>query len=141
MKKEKKPMLTVDGIIIEKEKILLIKRATQPYLNHWALPGGFVELNETLEVAVVREVNEETCLRTKTNRLIGAYSDPKRDPRGHTVSIVYFMKTTAGSKPKKTDEAKEIEYFDFDKIPEKIAFDHRKIINDAKKYLKSRNLL
>ena len=138
MKKERKPMLTVDGIIIEKEKILLIKRATQPYLNYWALPGGFVELNETLEEAITREVIEETCLQTKTNGLAGAYSDPKRDPRGHTVSIVYFMKIIGGE-PNKTNEAKEIEYFDFNKLPEKIAFDHRKIIDDAINQFKNRN--
>ena len=130
------PLITVDGIIIKNEKILLIKRATEPYKDSWALPGGFVELGETLEQAVAREIEEETCLKTEALKLVGAYSDPKRDPRGHTISVAYLMKITSG-KPKTTDEAKEIRYFPLNDLPENIAFDHKKIIEDAKKTIKT----
>ncbi|MEA3357620.1 MAG: NUDIX hydrolase [Patescibacteria group bacterium] len=129
--RKKVPMLTVDGIIIKNGKILLIKRAISPYKDHWALPGGFVELNETLEEAVAREVREETCLETKPVRLTGAYSEPGRDPRGHTISIAYLLKTISGA-PKKTKEAKDVRFFALDNLPENMAFDHEKIINGAK---------
>ncbi len=129
--RKKVPMLTVDGIIIENGKILLIKRATQPYKDHWALPGGFVELGETLEEAVTREVKEETGLETKPVKLTGAYSDPKRDPRGHTISIAYLLRTISGNL-KTTPEAKEIRFFALDSLPENMAFDHEKIVCDAK---------
>lgn len=125
------PMLTVDSVIIEKEKILLIKRAQEPYKNHWALPGGFVELGETLEHAAARETEEETGLKTEPGKLIGAYSTPGRDPRGHTVSIVYLMRIISG-KPKTSDETKEVKFFPLNSLPKNIAFDHKKIIEDAK---------
>ena len=125
-------MLTVDGIIIEKGKILLIKRATSPYKDYWALPGGFVELGETLEEAVAREVKEETGLETKPVKLTGAYSDPKRDPRGHTITVAYLLRTISGN-PKTTSEAKDVRLFALDNLPEKMAFDHERIINGAKK--------
>lgn len=129
--RKKVPMLTVDGIIIQNQKILLIRRATPPYKDHWALPGGFVELGETLEQAVARETKEETCLETKPIKLIGAYSDPGRDPRGHTITIAYLLKITKGH-PKKTKEAKEIKFFALNNLPKNLAFDHKKIITDAK---------
>ncbi len=129
--RKKVPMVTVDGIIIEEGKVLLIKRATSPYKDHWALPGGFVELGETLEEAVAREVKEETGLQTKPVKLIGAYSDPGRDPRGHTITVAYLLKTINGN-PKITHEAKEIGFFALDSLPENMAFDHEKIINGAK---------
>lgn len=125
------PMLTVDTIIIEKEKILLIKRATEPFIDHWALPGGFVELNETLEQAATRETKEETGLKTEPIKIVGAYSDPDRDPRGHTVSIVYLMRIISGT-TKTTEETKDIRYFPLNRLPENLAFDHKKIIENAK---------
>ena len=132
MHSRKSPKLTVDGIILKKGKILLIKRATQPFVDYWALPGGFVELNETTERAVEREIHEETNLTTKTKKLVGVYSNPKRDPRRHTITIAYLLETINGT-AKKTEEAKEVKYFAFDNLPQNIAFDHRKIIMDAEK--------
>ena len=129
--RKKVPMVTVDGIIIEEGKILLIKRAGSPYKDHWALPGGFVELGETLEEAVAREVKEETGLETKPVKLTGAYSDPKRDPRGHTISIAYLLKIIKGNL-KITPEAKEVRFFALNNLPEDMAFDHEKIVCDAK---------
>lgn len=130
------PLIAVDGIIIKNKKILLIKRATEPYKNSWALPGGFVDLGETLEQAVTREIEEETGLKTKPTKLVGAYSDPKRDPRGHTVSVAYLVKTTGGNE-KTTEEAKEVKYFPLERLPEHLAFDHKKIIEDAEKIIKT----
>jgi len=130
------PLIAVDGIIIKSGNILLIKRATEPFKDSWALPGGFVELGETLEQAVAREIEEETGLKTEALKLVGAYSDPKRDPRGHTISIAYLMKITGGTE-KTTEEAKEVKYFLLAHLPENIAFDHKKIIEEAKK-MKSR---
>ncbi len=127
-------MLAVDGIVLRKGKVLLIKRSTLPYKGHWALPGGFVEHGETVEDAVAREIKEETELTCEPVGLVGVYSDPKRDPRGHTITLAYILKIIRGE-AKKTAEATEIKYFDFGYLPEKIAFDHEKIICDARKVL------
>ena len=108
----KSPKLTVDGVIIKNEKILLIKRKKQPFERKWALPGGFVEYGEKTEDAVIREVFEETGLKTKINHLAGVYSDPDRDPRGHTVSIVYVL-DICGGELKSGDDASETKFFDF----------------------------
>ncbi len=128
------PMLTVDGVVLRKGKVLLIKRSAYPYEGYWALPGGFVELGETVEDAVVREIKEETDLTCEPVRVVGVYSDPKRDPRGHTITLAYILKIICGV-AKKTDEAAEVKYFGFGDLPEKIAFDHGKIICDARKVL------
>jgi len=127
----KKPSITVDGIIIKDNKILLIKRRNNPFKNNWALPGGFVEYNEKCEDAVVREIKEETNLDTKIIRLFGVYSDPERDPRGHTISVIYLLKIVSG-KPHSGDDAKEIDYFSFENLP-KLSFDHDKIIQDLRR--------
>jgi len=127
-------MITVDGVVLRDGKILLIRRSTSPYVGYWALPGGFVELGETVEEAVAREVKEETDLTCVPAGLVGVYSDPKRDPRGHTITIVYVLKI-AGGVARKTAEASEVRYFDFDELPEKIAFDHERIICDARKFM------
>lgn len=127
-------MLTVDGVVLRRGKVLLIRRADYPYEGYWALPGGFVEFGETVEEAVVREIKEETDLTCEPVRLVGVYSDPKRDPRGHTITLAYLLKIMVGE-AKETDEAVEVKYFDFGDLPEKIAFDHEKIICDARKVL------
>ena len=127
---KEKPKLTVDGVIIKNQEILLIKRATEPFIDFWALPGGFVEYYETTERAVKREIKEETGLTAKTKKIIGVYSKPNRDPRGHIISIVYLLEIIKGT-ARATKEAREIRYFEFKNLPKNIAFDHRKIINDA----------
>ena len=88
---KKNPSLTVDGILIEYDQILLIQRKNEPFKNIWALPGGFVEYGETVERAIKREFFEETGLFCEIVDIIGIYSDPNRDPRGHTISIVYKL--------------------------------------------------
>jgi len=129
------PLLTVD-IIIElinepECPIVLIERKNPPY--GWALPGGFVDVGETVEHAAVREAKEETCLDVSLSFLLGAYSDPKRDNRGHTVSLVYVAQ--AHGQPVAADDAKNVKIFSANQIDVKLAFDHALIIADYKQYL------
>ncbi len=132
MKKLKYPVLTVDGIILKGSKILLVRRAITPFSGCWVIPGGHVEYGERVEEALKREMKEELGLTVKIKKLFGVYSDPKRDPRYHTVSIVYLCQKTKG-KINLNHEASELKYFSFKNLPQKIGFDHRKIINDFKK--------
>jgi len=122
------PSLTVDGIIRQNDKLLLIKRKNPPFKGTYALPGGFVEYNETVEKAVVREVEEETGLETEINKLIGVYSSPDRDPRGHMVSTVFSLDIIGGSL-KGGSDAEKAQFFDISELPE-LAFDHGYIITD-----------
>jgi 8-oxo-dGTP diphosphatase len=122
------PALTVDGIIIIEGKIVLIKRRNPPFQGMYALPGGFVEHGETVENAVLREVEEETSLKTEIKRLLGVYSEPGRDPRGHTVSVVFVL-DKIGGELKAGDDASSVKLSDLNELPE-LAFDHGKIIND-----------
>ncbi|MEM3023707.1 MAG: NUDIX hydrolase [Candidatus Parvarchaeum sp.] len=127
----KSPSLAVDGVIIKDNQILLIKRKNDPYKDKWAMPGGFVEYGERTEDAVLREVKEETGLEAKISQLVGVYSDPKRDPRKHVVSITYLLKDISGTE-RGGDDAKEAKWWNVNKLPE-LAFDHQYIINDALK--------
>jgi ADP-ribose pyrophosphatase YjhB (NUDIX family) len=128
-----KPFITVD-IIIEKDgKIVLIKRAKEPFKDYFALPGGFIDLGEFAEDAAIREAKEETNLDVEIKGILGAYSDPKRDPRGHVISVV-FIATSKSLDLKAGDDASCVGWFRLEEIPEKLAFDHKKIIDDYKKY-------
>ncbi len=123
------PRITADGILIQNNKILLVKRKNDPYKEYWALPGGFVEYGETTETAVIREVLEETGLETKIHSLVGVYSDPKRDPRGHTITIAYMLDYVKGSLHS-NDDAQDAKFFSLHSLPI-LAFDHKKIVSDA----------
>jgi ADP-ribose pyrophosphatase YjhB (NUDIX family) len=128
----KNPIPTVDIIIeIESKGIILIKRKNPPF--GWAIPGGFVDYGESLEEASIREAKEETNLDVKLIRQFHTYSDPKRDPRHHSISTVYIAK--GKGKPKAKDDALEIGIFNESNLPDEIAFDHRSILKD---YFKSR---
>ena len=127
----RKPLLAVDGIIIYKGKLVLVKRRNEPFKGWYALPGGFVEYGERTEDAVVREVREETGLRGRIKSLVGVYSRPERDPRGHVVSIVYELELING-KLRAGDDAKEIGLFGIEEIPE-LSFDHNEIVSDYKR--------
>lgn len=127
-KQYKNPSLTVDGIITDEDRILLIKRRNPPFQGRYALPGGFVEYGETVEEAVVREIEEETGLRTAIDRLVGVYSDPERDPRGHMISVVFDLEVKAG-KPTGGSDAESASYLELNDLP-KLAFDHSRIISD-----------
>ena len=126
------PVPTVD-IIIEYEGggIVLIKRKNPPY--GWAIPGGFVDYGESLEEAAVREAKEETSLEVEFIRQFHTYSDPDRDPRYHTISTVYIGKGKGILEAK--DDALEIGIFNRSNLPETIAFDHRRILEDYFKQL------
>ena len=123
------PSITTDGIIIKNKKILLIKRKNPPFQGRWALPGGFVEYGETTEDSVVREVFEESGLKTKIHQLAGVYSDPKRDPRGHTITIVYIL-DIIGGELKADDDASDVRFFGIKNLPS-LSFDHRGIITEV----------
>jgi 8-oxo-dGTP diphosphatase len=123
------PAITVDAVIMKGQSILLVQRKHEPFQGFWALPGGFVEYGETTEQAVVREVREETGLTTIVHGLLGVYSDPDRDPRGHTITVAYLM-TTVGGTLVAGDDAAEVRYFKGDELP-RLAFDHAIILKDA----------
>jgi len=124
--KHKGPRVTVDAIVVRDGKVLLVKRRWPP--PGWALPGGFVDRGETLELAVCRETKEETDLVVTQLRQLHAYSDPRRDPRHHTVGVVFEVATTG--EPVAGDDAAECRFFAFDALPADIAFDHRQILDD-----------
>lgn len=126
---------TADGLVIKDGKILLVKRNHEPYKGFWAIPGGYVEWDETFEEAVVREVREETGLKTKIKIFIGVYSAPSRSPE-HTITVAYLLEVLSG-KVKKSEEATDIEWFGFDNLPP-LAFDHEQIIKDCLKKFFSR---
>jgi 8-oxo-dGTP diphosphatase len=127
-----RPSVAVDGVIVIDDDLVLIRRKNPPYKGQYALPGGFVEYNETTEEAVLREIQEELGVQTKIKRLIGVYSDPGRDPRGHVVSAVYELEIIQG-KLKAGDDAASYELVplkSIEKIKAELAFDHDIIISD-----------
>ncbi len=128
----KKPSIAVDGVLIKNKKVLLIKRKKEPFKGKWALPGGFVEYGERVEDAIIREFEEEVGMKAKIKKLIGVYSDPDRDPRGHVISIVFWLE--AEGEPKAGDDAMEAKFFNLNDLPP-LAFDHKKILCDIKKML------
>ena len=131
--KYRNPFPTVDIIIeVEQKGIVLILRKNPP--SGWAIPGGFVDYGESLEEAAVREAKEETGLDIQLSRQFHTYSDPHRDPRFCTVSTVYLA--TAKGTPVGMDDAQEARIFSRTEIPDQMAFDHKKILDDyfEKKY-------
>jgi len=131
MPKPETPLLTVDAVIIyEKNNLILIRRKNPPFQGILALPGGFVDIGETVEEACIREAYEETNIKVKIKRLIGVFSDPKRDPRGHNVTVAFLCEPA--SKDEKyiaKDDAVAIEIVKLEDLhSKKIAFDHFKII-------------
>jgi len=127
------PLLTVDIVIelIDRpgRPVVLIERKYPP--PGWALPGGFVDVGETLEAAAVREAKEETSLDVSLQLLLGNYSDPSRDCRGHTASAVYLA--TASGEPLAADDARNVKLYDPYQLPA-LAFDHGRILRDYLHY-------
>lgn len=123
------PKLMVDVVIpTEESRVVLIRRGSDPYRGRWALPGGFVEVGETVEQAALREAAEETGLAVELAGLVGVYSEPERDPRGHNVSVAFLARVLSGELSAATDAA-EVALLDPDAV--ELAFDHRRIIADA----------
>jgi 8-oxo-dGTP diphosphatase len=124
------PLLTAD-IIIELSNrpgrpIVLIERRNPPY--GWAIPGGFVDVGETVEQAAVREAREETALSVRLTAMLGVYSNPSRDARGHTASVVFVA--TALGEPEARDDAAALAIFNPESLPPNLAFDHARILSD-----------
>ncbi len=128
------PLLAADIVIelVDREArpVVLIERKNPPY--GWALPGGFVDRGESVEAAAVREALEETGLEVQLRQLLGCYSDPGRDPRGHTASIVYVGE--ARGEPVAQDDAAAVRLFVPPDFPQVLAFDHAKILSDYVAY-------
>jgi len=120
------PLVSVDIIIEITGGIVLIERSNPPY--GWALPGGFVDYGESLEVAALREAKEETSLDVRLKEQLHSYSAPSRDPRQHTITTVFVA--TAQGIPKAADDAKTAAIFRAEKLPVPIVFDHARIIED-----------
>jgi 8-oxo-dGTP diphosphatase len=122
------PRLTVDAVVERNGRLLLVRRRAPPFQGAWALPGGFVGRGERLEEAVLRELREETGLDGEVLGIVGAYSRPDRDPRGHTVSVVYAVGSAEG-RARGGDDAAEAAWHRMDRLPQ-LAFDHSEAVAD-----------
>ncbi|MFX1281304.1 MAG: NUDIX domain-containing protein [Promethearchaeota archaeon] len=128
------PLLTVDCVILLKNNnLVLIRRKNPPFKGELALPGGFVDVGETVEAACIREAKEETNINIKIIKLIGVFSNPNRDPRGHNVTIGFLCEPlTENEEPKALDDAAALEIIPLSKISSLIlAFDHKEIIESS----------
>lgn len=129
----KNPTPTTDVIITREEEILVVKRKRNPFKDELAIPGGFVNQNETVEQAAVREIMEETALPIRLKEILGVYSDPKRDPRKHIITTVFIGEIIGNKKiePVAGDDASAIKWISIGSISDfKFAFDHKRILND-----------
>lgn len=124
------PSLTVDCVVFDaQDRLLLIRRKNEPFKGHYALPGGFVDIGETVETAARRELREETSVEAGAIKLVGVYSDPNRDPRRHTVSAVFLALDYVGA-PAAGDDAATAEFV-ADWQTQSLAFDHDQVVRDA----------
>ena len=131
-----RPAVTVDMLIVDKSgstpKILLIERRNNPFAGCWALPGGFVDENEDIDDAALRELREETSLVDVTLHQFGAFGKPGRDPRGHTITIAYWGIAGNPQQACAADDAKTLKWFEISNLPP-LAFDHLEIIQEGLK--------
>jgi len=129
------PLVAVDAVILmnNKQGLVLIRRKNPPFQGELALPGGFVDVGESVEQACIREAKEETNIDVRIIKLIGVFSEPKRDPRGHNISIAFLCEPfTENEKPKALDDAAALEIFPLTQISSlKLAFDHKDIIKSS----------
>jgi 8-oxo-dGTP diphosphatase len=134
-----RPMVAVDIVVVTRDrpaKLLLIRRKNEPYAGCWALPGGYLEMDETLEAAAHRELGEETGVKVAKLVPLGPYDAVDRDPRGRTITFAYLARVWAKQiKPKAADDAAEVGWFPLSRLPQ-LAFDHRDILAVARKRMK-----
>jgi 8-oxo-dGTP diphosphatase len=123
----------IDALIVINDKLLLIKRKSDPFKDHWALPGGWIDWNFSAEETVVKEVKEETNLEVKSMKLFNVYTKPERHPK-QGLTILYIVE--AAGTPKAGDDAADIGLFPFDALPSPLGFDHKQMIEE---YLKASN--
>ncbi len=131
-----RPMVTVDAAVFtfsdDKDKVLLINRGNEPFKGKWALPGGFVGMDEELEDAVARELEEETGLATVQLEQMRTFGTVGRDPRGRMITIVFMGIATEGqTKIKAGDDAAQAQWFDIENLPKEMAFDHDEVVRFA----------
>lgn len=125
-----RPAVTVDAILISPErKVLLIERGREPYLGKWALPGGFINMEEELEVACKRELEEETGIRIGEMKQFRAFGGVHRDPRHRTISVLFYTFTDNELIARAGDDAANVKWFPIDNLPE-LAFDHLQILEE-----------
>ncbi len=129
MTRYENPALTVDAVWIRRGRVLLVRRGRPPFVGQWAFPGGFVELRETVESAVVRELHEETGLSARPVGIVGVYSGPDRDPRKPTATVAFRMRGRGGP-PHGRDDAREAAWVPLGEVGP-LAFDHGRILKDA----------
>jgi 8-oxo-dGTP diphosphatase len=134
-----RPAVTVDMVIVTREaqrRVLLIRRKHEPFAGSWAIPGGFVDMDESLEAAARRELKEETGIEAGRIEQLAAFGDPDRDPRGRTISVVYLAEVSPKQvKPRAADDAAEVAWHSLSRPPA-LAFDHAAILACARKRLK-----
>jgi len=131
-----RPMVTVDAVVFtkteDKTKVLLINRGKEPFKGKWALPGGFIDMDEELEDAVVRELEEETGLVGVQLEQMHTFGTIGRDPRGRQISIAFVGIATKGQdKTKAGDDAAQAQWFDIEELPKDMAFDHNDVVGFA----------
>jgi len=140
-----RPMAAADaavfGFFAGKAKLLLVNRKNEPFKGKWALPGGFVNIDEELDDAVARELAEETALVGVPLEQIHTFGNVGRDPRGRVITVVFMGIATKGrNKLKADDDAAEARWFDIGKLPKDLAFDHNEVVRFAIKKLKKRKI-
>lgn len=125
------PALAVNAIVkTGKDELVIVKRSNHPFQDYWSLPGGFVEYGETVEQSLKREVKEETGLKTNPGKIVGVYSDPKRNPEKHVISILMETKLVSGVLRKGSSEISDVKTVSKKSLPKKMAFDHLKMLKD-----------
>lgn len=134
------PSVTVDVVVFTIQdnelKVLLIRRGAEPFKGKWAIPGGFVDINESLEKAAKRELEEETNVKDVYLEQLYTFGEPKRDPRGRVITVAYMaLVNSKEMKPKAASDAADAQLFPVSKIPQ-LAFDHKQVLDYALKRLK-----
>jgi len=132
MSEKESPSVMVDAVVIENEKLLLVTRKKDPFKGFLTFPGGKVDEGEKVEDAVKRELREETSLDIEPTDILGVYSDPSRDPRGHRISVAFIAKVISGE-AKPSSDAESIEWLSVNEIKE-LGFDHNKILKDYRQW-------